>query len=77
MHFFRKELAAVILLLSVTLFLSSYSDFVAEGNAISSSLPSWAMWAGVPGDVTEPKVSRVSADLQNGRAVITADANYV
>ena len=76
MHFLRKELLAIILLLSLTLFISSYSNFVAEGNVISQ-IPSWAVWAGVPWDVTEPSVTRLTADFQNGRAVINADAHYI
>ncbi len=79
MHFFRKELAAIIILLSVTLFLSSYSDFVAEGNAISRSqgLPSWAQsWAAVPWDVQTGE-TLVSASYQDSKAIVTASGTYI
>ncbi len=74
----NHEVALVVLVLAVTLFFAYADDIDMTGNAISGSLPSWARsWAAVPWDVTEPLVTRLGADFQNGRAVITANAHYI
>ncbi|MBI2579435.1 MAG: hypothetical protein HYW27_00860 [Candidatus Aenigmarchaeota archaeon] len=73
------EVVAIVALLSLMMFLSSYSEFVKTGNTISrdSGLPSWARpWAGVPYDV-ETGENLVSASVRNSRLTVNAKGTYI
>ncbi len=74
-----KELLAVILLVLFAFFISSYSEFIKTGNAISrdSGLPSWAQsWAGVPHDV-QTGDTLVAASIRNSRLTVNAKGDYI